>query len=292
MALDILMISATSPSKSLASLTQLLPTLAGILSAWSVAGRASRGFRGPRCILGSVWIKTAHLIFTLVPQSTFAQFYRCAIFRSVYQKKLWGTDDASEFFSGSGSHSSAATAYADAVSTAISQHHTGRESNLTIVDLGCGDFSVGAQILTRLGHVRYIGCDVVPEVIEHNRKRYGSTRVQFQTLDIVSEDLPNGDVCVVRQVLQHLSNADIASILPKLCKYRLVYITESQPIARQGKANPDKPASAEVRFDWPTGYGRGVELDLPPWNLSLEEICRAAYPENDKELIITHRVRV
>jgi hypothetical protein len=60
---------------------------------------------------------------------------------------------------------------------------------------------------------------------------------------------------------------------------------------RSGKPNPDKSANAAVRFDWRTGYGRGVELDQAPWNLTVEKVLCAPGPENDKEVIVTHRIR-
>ena len=204
---------------------------------------------------------------------------------------MWGTDDESVFFSGVGSRGEPAAAYVDAVAPIIIVHLNESERQVTIVDLGCGDFSVGARLLLRLPPVQYLGCDVVPEIIEHNRKHYGSSRVQFQALDIVSEELPDGDICLVRQVFQHLSNRDIARVLPKLRKYRHLYVTEGQPLVRVGKPNPDKAANADVRFDWRTGYGRGVELDLPPWNLPIEEVSRIPGLLHDKELIVTHRVR-
>ena len=137
----------------------------------------------------------------------------------------------------------------------------------------------------------YLGCDVVPEIIEHNRKEYGSSRVRFQVLDIVCEDLPDGDICLVRQVFQHLSNRDIAQVLPKLRKFRYVYVTEGQPLVQVGKPNPDKPANSDVRFNWRTGYGRGVELDQPPWNLCVEEVSRVPELVHEKEVIVTHGVR-
>src|SRR6266700_922467 len=86
-----------------------------------------------------------------------------------------------------------------------------------------------------------------------------SNRIEFRLLDIVSADLPIGDIFLVRQVFQHLSNQEIACTLPKLQKYRHVYVTEAQPIVREGKINFDKPTVKGIRFDWTTG--RGVELD-------------------------------
>ena len=202
-----------------------------------------------------------------------------------------GRHGESRFFSGVGSHGGPAAAYIDAMVPIISVHLSDCGRQPKIIDLGCGDFSVGSRLIERLPRLQYVGCDVVPEIVEHNQKQYGSNLVQFQALDIVSEDLPDGDICLVRQVFQHLSNRDIACVLPKLQKYRFVYVTEGQPLVRQGKPNPDKPANAEVRFDWRTGCGRGVELDQPPWNLLIEEVLRVPAPMVVKEVIITHQVR-
>jgi hypothetical protein len=227
----------------------------------------------------------------LLPKSALARFHRRSIFQNVYQNKLWGTDGKSQFFSGAGSHGGPSAAYVNDITPILLVHLEDLGRQATILDLGCGDFSVGSQLLQRLPPLLYLGCDVVPEIIEYNRKQHGRIGVQFKTLDIVSDDLPDGDICLVRQVLQHLSNRDIACVLPKLRRYRYVYVTEGQPLVRVGKPNPDKPASAEVRFDWRTGYGRGVELDESPWNLSIEEVSRVPALEHDTELIVTHRVR-
>jgi len=189
-------------------------------------------------------------------------------------KPIWGTDGSHQFFSGVGSRGRTADVYVDTMVPIIAAHLSELNSNATIVDLGCGDFWVGASLLERLPSVKYIGCDVVPELVEYNRKTFGSNRIEFRLLDIVSADLPIGDVCLVRQVFQHLSNQEIACTLPKLQKYRHVYVTEAQPIVREGKINPDKPTGNNVRYDWTTGSGRGVELDQFPFNLDVDEVCR------------------
>src|SRR5262245_2555377 len=107
-------------------------------------------------------------------------------------------------------------------------------------------------------------------------------------------DLPIGDICLVRHVFQHLSNKEIACTLPKLQKYRHIYVTEAQPIVREGKINPDKPTGKDIRFDQTTGRGRGVELDQFPYNLDVDEVCRvatAAGPRKWHEIIVTYRIK-
>jgi hypothetical protein len=129
---------------------------------------------------------------------------------------------------------------------------------LVIADLSCGDFTIGSSLMEALDGARYIGCDIVPELVLHNQLKFGHERIKFQTLDIVRDELPDGHVCLIRQVFQHLSNAKIAVILPKLSKYKYIYVSEGQPLNCDGAPNPDKEIGAGVRFDWRTGRGRGL----------------------------------
>jgi len=157
-----------------------------------------------------------------------------------------------------------------------------------VVDLGCGDFSVGRQLLEHVRAMNYVGCDIVPELIRVHAASVDDPRVSFRQLDIVTGELPEGDICLVRQVLQHLSNADIGRVLDKLAKYPAVYITEGYPLTLEGPPNPDKLTGPGVRWDWRTGRGRGIELDLPPFDLRVQEVCRVA--SNELEEVATFRV--
>jgi SAM-dependent methyltransferase len=148
--------------------------------------------------------------------------------------------------------------------------------DIIVVDLGCGDFSVGHALVEQAPHISYVGCDIVPDLIAHHAKQHAGDRVQFQEIDIVADALPQGDVCLIRQVLQHLSNDDIKQLLAKLKQYPVVFVSESQPRIIKGPVNPDKPVGSGVRFDWRVGVGRGVELDQPPFGLVTREILRVA----------------
>ena len=130
------------------------------------------------------------------------------------------------------------------------------------LDLGCGDFTVGRHLLAQCSE--YVGVDVVPDLIDHLRATVQHDHVRFLCLDITSQDLPEGDVCLLRQVLQHLSNAQILKIIPKLYKYQRVYVTEHYPAdTKEIVPNRDKIHGADIRlYD-----NSGVYLDLPPFNL-------------------------
>ncbi len=213
--------------------------------------------------------------------------FRRWVFQDAYKRNLWGRDDKSEFFSGVGSRGEALEIYVGRMAELLRSHAAELGRPLTVVDLGCGDFEVGRALVERLPDITYIGCDIVEELVTRNARLYGDDRVSFRKLDIVADPLPAGDVCLVRQVLQHLSNAEIMRVLRRLA-YDYVYVTEGHPRERVGPVNPDKPAGANVRFDWQTGRGRGVELDQPPYGLTSREMFRSLAPP--AEVIITERI--
>ena len=67
------------------------------------------------------------------------------IFSEIYQKGLWGkSDDPNQpFYSGSGSHDESVTVvYIEKVGAFLNSY----PKKLNLVDLGCGDFSVGSQL--------------------------------------------------------------------------------------------------------------------------------------------------
>ena len=195
------------------------------------------------------------------------------IFQEIYRKQLWGWDNRTAFYSGVGSRGEAARVYVDRMVPLLERLGEELGRPLKIVDLGCGDFEIGRALLARLPGFDYAGCDIVPELVAFNNERFGTDRISFRELDIVSGELPEADVCLVRQVLQHLSNADIARCLARL-RYEYIYVTESHPVDRTGAVNPDMASGSDVRFDWRTGRGRGVELGQPPFNLNATELFR------------------
>ena len=209
---------------------------------------------------------------------------RSEVFEDVYRQKDWGGEDGSEFFSGLGSRGRPAEDYVREMSALLKQHEKELGRPLTVVDVGCGDFEVGRALVEQCPTLRYIGCDIVAPLIEHVRERHASDRVSFRHLDVVENAPPAGDICLVRQVFQHLSNA-----LENLGAFTTLYVTEGQPEVRAGPVNPDKPADSGVRFDFRRGVGRGVELAEAPFCRQTQEVFRSFAPPH--ELIITQRVQ-
>jgi hypothetical protein len=138
---------------------------------------------------------------------------------------------------------------------------------LTFVDLGCGDFRVGNEMLPLCR--RYIGVDIVEAVIKRNTELHGNATTQFLKSNIIDDSLPDGDVCTIRQVLQHLSNAQILRILEKVDKYKWVFISEHYPSDENNPLpNVDKVHGGGIRL----ACNSGVYLTEPPFNIPTSKI--------------------
>src|SRR5262245_48611418 len=198
-----------------------------------------------------------------IPRKTSGQ--RRKTFQSIYSDRVWGTG-ADPFYSGIGSDEEMVEPWARVVRNLI------REKQVrTIVDVGCGDFRVGDAI--RSTGIAYIGVDIVPALIERNRGLFGDAATQFVCLDAVVAPLPDGDLCILKQVLQHLANAEIDRILRRTRKFPYVLVTEFWPtVTPSFRPNRDKPTNASTR-----GYlGSGVYPHLPPFCYGTPQILLEA----------------
>lgn len=181
------------------------------------------------------------------------------VFSDIYRKNRWGGAPGT-FCSGAGSSDPRIVdPYVACVSEFLRNFPADHKPRL--VDLGCGDFTVGRRLLDLCRE--YVGIDVVPELIAHLRATVNDPRVRFECLDVTSAELPAGDVCFIRQVLQHLSNAQISAVLPRLARYPTVFVTEHYPAGPPKTPNLDKVHGADIRLD----QNSGVYLGTPPFEL-------------------------
>ena len=70
----------------------------------------------------------------------------------------------------------------------------------------------------------------VPGLAARNAAQFANERIEFRQLDVVTDPLPEGDLCIVRQVFQHLSNRDVATVLRKAKQYPLLVVTDEQVV--------------------------------------------------------------
>lgn len=148
-----------------------------------------------------------------------------------------------------------------------------------VVDLGCGDFNVASRWINE--EIVYEGIDIVREMIDHHNVQYGNDRVHFHCLDIVEDELPDGELCLIRQVLQHLSNEEVMAVLNKVRKYRFVIITEhvvSKPYAAKYNMNKSHGSGIRVREQ------SGLYFDEKPFNEKVETILEIPYGKENQVL--------
>jgi hypothetical protein len=141
-------------------------------------------------------------------------------FDRVYAQGVWGS--GTDQPSGSGSYGRWADEYVAYVRSLVE-----RERLRTAVDVGCGDFHVGARLCDLFD--RYDAIDVSRVIVDRNRERFRHlTHVQFAALDATREPLPPADLIMIRQVLQHLSNAQIEAVLrnAEAAARRLIVVAE------------------------------------------------------------------
>lgn len=178
----------------------------------------------------------------------------------VYEMNLWG-DSESEFYSGDGSHQpEIIDPYVEVITLFLNSF----ENHITVCDLGCGDFNVGKELVEYTK--KYIAVDIVSDLIEHNKEIFNAKNLAFLCLNIAEDDLPSGDCAMLRQVLQHLSNAEVQSVLNKLTEFDYVILTEHVP---EGEFVPNK--------DIISGQGTrlkkrsGLSIEAPPFNFKAKE---------------------
>jgi len=189
-------------------------------------------------------------------QQKFAVKTVAETFSEIYDRNIWGGEQG-DFYSGDGSGEKYAAVYAETVKKFIAENKIER-----VVDLGCGDFRVASRFVFSAFH--YTGCDVVFSLVKHLNETHKNDTTEFRCVNIVEDELPDGDLCLIRQVLQHLSNAEITKVLQNAEKFKYLIITEHYPSPqKEFVPNLDIPHGPSVRVQ----FDSAVVLDEPPFNL-------------------------
>ncbi len=203
--------------------------------------------------------------------------------QQVYDMHLWGGKDF-DFYSGDGSHNiKIIEPYLHSVSTFLKSHN----NSLSVCDLGCGDFNIGKQLINYTK--RYIGIDIVENLIERNKTLFKAENLEFHCLNIVEDELPKTDCVILRQVLQHLSNTEIQKIIKKLSHYKYLILTEHLPVGNF-TPNIDIISGQGIRIK----KNSGVNLLEAPFNLKIVEAQKLSQItlDNNKGIIKTTLYRL
>lgn len=195
------------------------------------------------------------------------------IFTKIYEKKIWG-DNKNKNYSGSsggGSCTSYNKKYVEILKKVISDY------NITsVVDLGCGDFRIGKSIYNDIDII-YTGYDAYKKVIDYNITEHPKPKYTFEHLDFYNnkETIVKGDMCILKDVIQHWSLDEIYLFLD--------YLTTSNKFKYILLVNCCNQKSENQ--DCSTGNFRGLKCNLLPLKkYNPIKICNY----NSKEISIIH----
>lgn len=196
----------------------------------------------------------------------------------IYEQHLWGGQQF-DYYSGFGSHNpKLVEPYLEAVIDFLRLF----QPFLTVCDLGCGDFNIGRHLIKYTSN--YIGIDIVESLIERNKLKFRAENLEFKCLDISKDKLPKADCVILRNVLQHLSNAEIQNILYKLKNYKYLILTEHLP-SKEFVPNTDIIAGQGIRLK----KNSGVDILQHPFHFQIknEKTLLKLELTDDKGIIVT-----
>lgn len=123
----------------------------------------------------------------------------------------------------------------------------------SLLDVPCGDFNWMQHVA--LPGIRYIGGDIVEEIIDANRDRFSGPGREFVQVDLLRGPLPPADAVLCRDCLVHLCLRDAM---------RAIAVLRASPA--QVLLATTYPQCGSNR-DIVTGSWRKLNLELPPFNL-------------------------
>ena len=140
-------------------------------------------------------------------------------FTNIYENCCWGNDSNNCYNGNSGGGSEIEfnkDEYIPFLRNFIINHNI-----KTVIDLGCGDFKCGKLIYDDLD-IKYTGYDTYKKIVEHHTIINPPIKYNFVHLDIFNnkEKIINGDLCILKDILQHWTCEEVYSFLDYLIKER------------------------------------------------------------------------
>lgn len=185
------------------------------------------------------------------------------IFKEIYEKNGWKGNDS---ISGQGSDLKQTATIRKTLPPVLSS--LGIKS---ILDIPCGDFFWFKEMHLEDQLNMYIGADIVPELIEENRRRYTVPAMAryFEVLDATNDKLPEVDLIFCRDMLGHLSNTEVKKTLRNFKNSGAKWLMATTFPGRENQVPNIE-----------TGQWRPIDLNymwgLPECNLYLNEGCTEA----------------
>jgi hypothetical protein len=145
------------------------------------------------------------------------------VFSNIYKEGTWNGSHPDVPLSGPGSSIKNTKSFCEFLNSIC------RSKNVqSVVDIGCGDLTW--MVTTEVFATRtYTGIDIVPTLIDSHKMKYPHHK--FLHLNAVKDEVPKADLVIIRDVLFHLSHAEIQRILQNVrgrFKYYLLTSCENE----------------------------------------------------------------
>jgi len=140
-------------------------------------------------------------------------------FTEVYEKALWGDDETRSGWGSKRDGGHVQTAL-EILRMVIPKYDI-----LSIADIPCGDFNWQPLFLNDHAQVGYIGYDIVGSMIVDNKRKNPSR--EFRQLDITKEVPAKADLILCKDMLNHLTYADIRRAIGNMKRSSSTYLLAS-----------------------------------------------------------------
>ena len=137
-----------------------------------------------------------------------------AVFTRAYLKNSWGSKE-------SRSGPSASLERTAALRTALPELFRELEIQ-SVLDCGCGDWNWMRHV--DLTGIQYIGCDIVPQLVETLQQTYSAETVNFQVLNLLQDPPDTTDLWLARDLCSLFSSEDTWQFFQKFLDSESKYI--------------------------------------------------------------------
>lgn len=182
------------------------------------------------------------------------------VFNNIYSSNMWGM---TETVSGPGSTMR--------LTVNIRKHLPVLLKRLkvtSLLDAPCGDFNWQKTI--NLNGIKYIGIDIVKQIIERNQQSYGSPQRAFLQLNMISDNLPKADLILCRDLLAHFPYKEIFLTIDNFkrsgAKYLLATTWKDWPKKPKGKIVSNSKEKIVPNSNIKIGKWRPLDLEKSPVN--------------------------
>jgi hypothetical protein len=196
-----------------------------------------------------------------------------SVFSKIFKDRGWGDEES---VSGIGSRMEQTESIRRELPRIIAQYKIQR-----LFDAPCGDLNWIKPVLLE-AQVDYVGGDIVPDVVELARRNSPDPRFEFKVFDITQDAFPTADVWLCRDVLFHLSYANIWKAFENFCRSEIGLMLVTTHTANNIE-----------NYDIWTGDFRLLDLFKPPFSLPksivVDRFPDYADPMPERDMVLLRR---